>query len=173
MSGSGEEAGGPGVGEEQGQEDQDVFRPLVEANGFEPGFEGGDLLVEGAGGGDSGFAEGGAEAAGGIGDHGLLAALEQGEVGQGVADVAEVVAEAGPEGGEFVVAGEVELAVGGEDSGEEAEVVGDALGEGGIGGGGEVDGAAGGVLLLKKLKKFAVIGQVGDVELDGGGDDGV
>ena len=61
-------------------------------------------------------------------------------------------------------------AVGGEDAGEEAEVVGDAVGGVGVGGGGEVDGAAGGVLLLKILKEFAVIGEMGDVELDGGGE---
>ncbi len=49
-------------------------------------------------------------------------------------------------------------------------MVGDALGEGGVGGGGEIDGAAGGVLLLKILKEFAVVGEMGDVELDGGGE---
>ena len=40
----------------------------------------------------------------------------------------------------------------------------------GVGGGGEVDGTAGGVLLLKILKEFAVIGEVGDVELNGVGE---
>ena len=75
----------------------------------------------------------------------------------------------GAEGGELVFAGEVELAVGGEDAGEEAEVVGDAPGGGGVGGGGEVDGAAGGVLLLEILEELAVVGEVDDVELDGGG----
>ena len=49
-------------------------------------------------------------------------------------------------------------------------MVGDAVGGVGVGGGGEVDGAAGGVLLLKILKEFAVVGEVGDVELDGGGE---
>jgi len=142
----------------------------VEAKGFGPGFEGGDGLVEGAGGGEAGFTEGCAETGGGVGDHGLLAVLEQGEVGHGVADVGEVVAEVGPEGGELVFAGEVELAVGGEDAGEESQVVGDAVGGVGVGGGGEVDGTAGGVLLLKILKEFAVVGEMSDVELDGGGE---
>ena len=109
-------------------------------------------------------------AGGGVGDHGLLAVLEEREVGQRVADVGEVVAEAGLEGGEFVFAGEVELAVGGEDAGEEAEMGGDAVGGVGVGGGGEVDGAAGGALLLKVLEEFAVVGEVGDVELDGVGE---
>jgi len=68
------------------------------------------------------------------------------------------------------MAGEIVGAVGGEDSGEQPEVVGDALGEDGVGGGGEVDGAAGSVLLLKILKEFAVIGEVGDVQIDGGGE---
>ncbi len=67
------------------------------------------------------------------------------------------------------MAGEVEGSFGGEDSGEEAEVIGDSLGEDGVGGGGEIDGTAGGVLLLKILKEFAVIGEVGDVEFYGSG----
>jgi hypothetical protein len=95
--------------------------------------------------------------------------LEEREVGERVADVGEVVAEAGLEGGELVFAGEVELAVGGEDAGEEAEVGGDAVCGVGIGGGGEVEGAAGGSLLLEVLQEFAVIGEMDDVELDGVG----
>ena len=71
------------------------------------------------------------------------------------------------EGGELVLAGEIESAVGGEDAGEDAEMVGDAVGGVGVGGGGEVDGAARGALLLKILKEFAVVGQMGDVELNG------
>lgn len=62
------------------------------------------------------------------------------------------------------------MAVGGEDAGEEAEVIGDASGGVVIGGGGEIDGAAGGLLLLEVLEELAVVGQVGDVELNGGGD---
>ena len=93
-----------------------------------------------------------------------------GRSGEGVADVGEVVAEVGLEGGELVLSGEVELAVGGEDAGEEAEMVGDAVGGVGVGGGGEVDGAAGGALLLKILEEFAVVGEMGDVELDGLGE---
>jgi hypothetical protein len=49
-------------------------------------------------------------------------------------------------------------------------VVCDALGEDGIGGGGEVDGAACGVLLLQILKEFAVVGEVRDIQGDGGGE---
>jgi hypothetical protein len=167
---SGEQTGGPGVGEEERKKDEEIFGPLVDADGFEPGFEGVGLLGEGADGGDSRGAEGGAEAGGGICDHGLLAGLEEGQVGQGVADVGEAVSEAGLEGEELVVAGEVGFAVGGEDAGEETEVVGDTLGEDGVGGGGEVDGAAGGVLLLEVLEEFAVVGEVGYIELDGCGE---
>jgi hypothetical protein len=96
--------------------------------------------------------------------------LEEREVGSGVADIGEVVAKAGLEGGEFIFAGEVVLAVGGEDAGEEAEIVGDAVGGAGIGCCGKVDGAASGALLLKILKEFAVVGEMGDVELDGIGE---
>ena len=62
------------------------------------------------------------------------------------------------------------MAVGGEDAGEEAEVGRDAVSGAGVGGGGEVEGTAGGALLLKILKEFAVVGEVGDVELDGAGE---
>ena len=47
---------------------------------------------------------------------------------------------------------------------------GNAVGGVGIGGGGEVDGAADGVLLLKILKEFAVVGEVGYVQLHDGGE---
>jgi hypothetical protein len=74
------------------------------------------------------------------------------------------------EGCQLVVSGEVQGTIGGDDSGEEAEVIGDSLGQDRIGGGGEIDGAAGGVLLLQILKEFAVVREVGDVEGDGGGE---
>ena len=64
------------------------------------------------------------------------------------------------EGCQLVVAGEIERAIGGKDAAEEPQMFGDALGKCGIGGSGEVDRAAGGVLLLKKLQKFAVVGQM-------------
>jgi len=166
---SGDEAGCPGVGEQQRNEDEGVFGPLVETDGFEPGFEGGCVLVEGTRGSDTSFMEAGEEARGRIGDHGLLAMLEDGQVRRGVTDVGEVVAKVGLEGGELVFACEVELAVGGENAGEETEMGGDAVGGVGVGGGGEVDRAAGGALLLKILKEFAIVGEVGDVELDGVG----
>lgn len=43
---------------------------------------------------------------------------------------------------------------------------GDAVGRAGVGGGGEVDGATGGLLLLKVLQKFAVVREVGYVQLN-------
>ncbi len=57
------------------------------------------------------------------------------------------------EGLQLVVAGEVVCAVGGEDVLEEAEVLGDAVGEGAIGGGGEEERAAVGVLLPKEVEQ--------------------
>ena len=71
----------------------------MKADGLEPGFERGDPFVEGADGGDAGFAEGGAKSGGGVGDHGFLTMLEEREVRKGVANIGEVVAEAGLEGG--------------------------------------------------------------------------
>ena len=158
------------MGKQQGQEDEYVLGPLVEAEGLNPGAQGRDLLLEDPGGGDLCGAEAGTQGDGGVGDHGLAADLEDGQVGAGVADVGEVISEALAEGGELVVASEVDVAIGGEYAVEEAEVVGDALGQDGIGGCGEVDWAAGGVLLLQILKEFAVIGEMGDVEGDGAGD---
>ena len=49
-------------------------------------------------------------------------------------------------------------------------MVGDAVGEDGVGGGGEVNGPAGGFFLLEVLEELAVVGEVGDIELDGGGE---
>jgi hypothetical protein len=162
---SGDEAGGPGVSEEKRKEDEDVFRPLMEADGLKPGSEGGSSFVEGADGGDAGLAKGGTQGGGGVGDHGLLTVLEEREVRERVADVGEVVAKAGLEGGELVFAGEIELSVGGEDAGENAEVSGDAVGGDGVGGGGEVEGTADGALLLEVLQQFAVVGEMDNIEL--------
>ena len=103
--------GVPGVGEQQGQEDEGVFGPLVEADGFEPGAQGGGGVDKGLGGSDAGGAEAGCQGAVGVGEHGLAANSEDGKVGAGVADVGELGAEAGVEGGKFVRAGEVVLAV--------------------------------------------------------------
>ena len=47
---------------------------------------------------------------------------------------------------------------------------GDAVGSVGIGGGSEVDGAASRALLLQVLEKLAIVGEMGDIELDGRGD---
>ncbi len=164
---SGEDPWRPCVREEHDNEDEGVFCPLVQPDCLEPRFEGGSAFDEGADRGDAGLAEGGTEAGCGVGDHGLLTVLEEREVGESVADVGEVVAKAGLKGGQLGVAGEVELAIGGEDAGEDAKVRGDAVGGVGICGCGEIDGTAGGALLLKILEEFAVVGQMGYVELDG------
>jgi hypothetical protein len=137
----------------------------VQADGFEPGFERGGAFVEGADWGDAGLAEGGAQGGGGVGDHRLLTALEEREVRQRVADIGEVVAEAGLEGSQLVFSGEVELTVGGEDAGEDAEVGGDAVGSVRIGGRGEIEGTAVGTLLLQVLEEFAVVGKMNNIEL--------
>jgi hypothetical protein len=86
-----------------------------------------------------------------------LAVLEEGEIGEGVADVGEVVAEVLAEDGQFVVSREVGGSVGGENAGKEPKVGGDAVGYGGVGGGREVDRTACGLLLLKILQKLAVV----------------
>jgi len=86
-----------------------------------------------------------------------LAVLEEGEIGEGVADVGEVVAEVLAEEGQFVVSREVGGSVGGENAGKEPKVCGDAVGYGGVGGGREIDGTARGLLLLKILQKLAVV----------------
>ena len=156
----------PGMGEQQGQEDEDVFRPLVEADGLQPGAEGWAAVAKDVVRGNVGGAQAGHESAVGIGEHGLPANGEDGQVGPGVADVGELFAEAGLEGGEFVASGEVVRAVRGEDVGEDAEMGGDAVGEGAVGGGGEVKGAALRVLVEEELEQGFVVGQVVDIERD-------
>ena len=49
-------------------------------------------------------------------------------------------------------------------------VGGDAFGQGGVGCGGEEDGTPGGLLVEEKLEQGLVIGKVGHVKGDGGGD---
>jgi len=52
----------PGMGEQERQKDEGVFGPLVEADGFEPGLEGGSGIEECLCGSDAGSAERGGEA---------------------------------------------------------------------------------------------------------------
>ncbi len=49
-------------------------------------------------------------------------------------------------------------------------MIGDAVGGVGVGGCGEVDGTAGCALLFEVLEEFPVVGEMGDVELDGTGE---
>jgi hypothetical protein len=96
--------------------------------------------------------------------------LQEREVGQGVADVGEVVAKPSLKSEELAVAGKIDVGIGGENASEETEVVGDAVGEDSVGGGGKVNGTAHCLLLLEILKKLAVVGEVSYVELDGVGE---
>ncbi len=58
----------------------------------------------------------------------MLAVFEQRKVGEGVSDVAEVIAEGLAEGSELVWSCEVEDSVGGENAVEEAEMFGNPFG---------------------------------------------
>jgi hypothetical protein len=93
----------------------------------------------------------------------VLAIFQERKIRECIADVAEVVAEALAEGCQLIVTSEVEGAIGGENSAEKPKVFCHPVSECGVGGGGEVDWAASGVLLFKKLQKFSVIGQIGYV----------
>lgn len=168
--GSGEEAKGAAVCKQERKEEENVFGPLVETDRPEPGFEGWRGLGEGAEQGDVCGTKAGAEGASGVGDHGLNAGAEQGEIRAGVADVAEFVAKALMKGGQLGRSGEVGRTIGREDAREQAEVVGDALGKGEVCCRGEIDEPARGVLLLKKLEELAIVGKVNDVQLDRRGD---
>ncbi len=72
----------PGVGEQQGQEDEGVFGPLVEADGFEPGGEAEAAGRERCGRERMGGAEAGHEGGVGVGDHGLLHTVRMGRSGR-------------------------------------------------------------------------------------------
>ncbi len=166
----GERGHAPGVCEQHRDEDQGVFGPLVQANGFEPTPQRGRAVVEGAGGGDAAAGQPVRERAVRVGDHGRLASGEDFDVGFGVADVAEAVAEVGAKGDELVVSGEIGGTVGGKDAGKQAEKGGNAVGQGAIRGSGKVDGAALLVRRAKPIEQGLVVGQMFDIEGDGLGD---
>ena len=92
----------------------------MEADGFEPGSKRWTAVTEDVVRGDVSGAQAGHEGAVGVGDHGLPADGEDGQVGPGVADVGEFFAEAGVESGELVASGEVVRAIRREDAGEDA-----------------------------------------------------
>jgi len=85
------------VRKQERQEDEGVFGPLMEANCLEPGFVRWLLVSKDVRGDDVGVAEAGHEGVGRVGDHRLDAGGEDGNVGTGVTDVGELVAEAGAE----------------------------------------------------------------------------
>ena len=74
--------------------------------------------------------------------------------------------------GELLVPGEVCRSIAAENTMEDAEVLSDAFGETDIGTSGEIEIAAASVFVLQELKELAVIGQVGDVELNMRGNEG-
>ncbi len=66
--------------------------------------------------------------------------------------------------------GQIGSSIGGKDAREDAEMLGDPVRQGGVGCGGEVERAAFGLLLLQILEQFAVVGQMGGVQLHCSGD---
>ncbi len=115
------------MGEEERDEQQRVFGPLVQPEGFDPALERVGAVVEAGGGYGSGAFESRAQSAVGVGDHGVLAGGQKLGVRAGVADVAEALAELLAQDGELANARDVGGSVGGDHAGEDAEVVGHAL----------------------------------------------
>lgn len=156
--------------EQQRQKDKAILGPLVNA----------DLLEEGAYvwlavnkfTGDSSFVllQRPEQARMRVGHHGAAGAGQQSAVGHGVADVAISSGEAIAECGEFVFAGEVSAAVRGQDAIEEAKICSHAFCQAAVCGCGKINLPSGSVLLLQKLQQGAVIGQIGRVKRDHGGD---
>lgn len=91
--------GFPAVGEEEGQEDEGIFGPLVQPDGLEPCFVGGLQVSKDPRRNDFGAVEASHERAGRVRDHGLDADGKDGDIGAGVADVGELIAKFGTEGG--------------------------------------------------------------------------
>lgn len=114
-------------------------------------------------------AQGGA----GIGQHLFSGVGEERQIGCAVADVREaVISEAGMKESELLASSKVCSAVAAEYAGEYSEVISDALGKADVRSGSEVELAAASVFLLEEVKNLAVVGQVGDVELNVRGDEG-
>ena len=155
------------MGQQQGNEDEGIFGPLVQANGAEPTFQYGGAVFKGGDRGDFGAAEQSSQGRVRVGDHRLVAGGEDGGVRAGVADVTEAVAEGAAEGGELIATGEVGGAVRGEYTGEDAEVGGDPLCQSPISGGCEVDGAAPGGFDAEVVQQGLVVREVFYVQGDG------
>lgn len=150
------------VSGEQGQEEQQVLGPLMEAQGAPQGGgpgRGGENAL------DPSDLAGGPDQPGAADDDGVAGGGPDGEIGVGIADIvkaalAKVLHQGGGLGGAF----EVVLAVAGEDLGEEADAVGDGLGDALIGGGGQDQTAAGGPFLAQPVDEFSIQRQGGHLQ---------
>ena len=124
--------------------------------------------------GDAVLADAAAQGWAGIGEHFFGGAGEERHVCSAVADVGKaLLSEPVMKDGKLLVSGEVCCAIAAENAMEDGEVLSYAFGETDIGAGGEVEIATASVFLLQELKELAVVGQVGDVELNVRGNEGL
>ncbi len=150
-----------------GHKDEDVFRPLVKADGLKEDFERFTPIVELTGDGNLPRFELRLKREAGVGEHRLSGMLEERYVRGSIADVVKPhFGEAAAEAFEFIVSGKVGRSVTGQDFLEDAQVLGDAVGESRVGTSGEVQLAAIGVLFAEVIEQRPVVGQVGRIELD-------
>ncbi len=145
------------------QEEQNVLRPLMDPDGFEPRLVRRNLLRKDSSGRNSGLPECGTETASRVGHHRVLTVFEQRQVSRGVSDVTEAIAEGLAEGGQFIDSRKVKSAIGSKNTVKEAQMLCDSFCKSGIGSRRQVDRPPFSMLLLKKLQKLAVIGQMRDV----------
>jgi hypothetical protein len=155
---------------QQGQKDEGVLGPLVDADGLDEGAKAAGAVGKGVLRFEAAGAQGHAQPEVGVGGHGSGGGGKQWQVGPGVADVIEFAGEVAAKTGELIGSGEIRVAIGGEHALEDAQVPGDAAGERGIRAGGEIELAALAALRHQVFEQRAVVGQVLYVQRDPRGD---
>ncbi len=151
------------VRQQQRGKQENVFCPLVHADGLDEHAERGSSVNKGAGHRDIPVANRDAEARCGVGEHGHAGLAQHGQVGPGVADVVKL-AELVLEACELLFPGKVGSPIGGENAFKYAQMRRDALRQAAISAGSEKDLPAYATLGLKKSKQLYVVGQAGGIE---------
>lgn len=151
------------VREEQGKNEQNIFCPLVGADGLEDRAQDGLFVLEALNRVNPAGFQSRAQSRAWIGDIGIARVGESGQIGSCVSDVVKS-GKALLQSRELVTAGQVDGSIRGEDAAKQAKVVCDTIGEGDIGAGGEIDGPAKPMLFAEEMQYRLVIGQMDGIQ---------
>src|SRR5271154_1448384 len=155
-----------GMGQQKGNEDENILCPLMQANRFEEDLDQRGAIIELAAHRDLARFELCPKGKARIGDHGLAGLFQQRQIGRSVADVVESIdGKSLLEAVKFIVACQVSSAVTGQHLFENSQVVRNAMGQSCVSTGGEIKLATLSVLLHEVFEQRAVIGQMGGIEL--------